>query len=313
MDRGEPVNLVVVGIRGFLGSVIGQHALRTGHRVLGVARSSQPDSSWRGEYLQADAMTFDFAPLLREFGADVVLHAVGSASVGRSFLEPHDDFRASTGPWANVLEGVRRSGSGTATLFLSSAAVYGAPQRLPISENESEQPISPYGFHKVICETLGRSYAASYGLRIAHLRLFSILGPSQRKLLVWQLFEKLRDCPSGGLTLEGTGQETRDYLHEDDVASAALGLAEITRKRPEGGVLTVNVASGVESRVLDVAEMIARSFPDTTIVTGTDTRRGDPPRWRANNERLQSLLPDWKPRPLSAAIDACLAAWRKSD
>lgn len=307
------MKLVVVGVRGFLGSVLGRHALQAGHQVLGVARSSQPDSTWRGEYVQADAVSFDFAPLLREFGADVVMHAAGSASVGRSFLEPHDDFRASTGPWANVLDGVRRSGGGAATLLLSSAAVYGSPQHLPVSEDEPDEPISPYGFHKAICETLGKSYAASYGLRIAHLRLFSTLGPSQRKLLVWQLFDKLRGCPTSRLTLEGTGQETRDYLYEDDVASAALGLAEITRSRREGGVLTVNVASGVESRVLEVAEMVARSVPGATIAPGTSIRRGDPPRWRGNIERLQSLLPDWKPRPLSVAIDSCLAAWRTSE
>jgi UDP-glucose 4-epimerase len=296
------VRLVVVGCRGFLGSVIAGRAAAGGHEVLGIARSSQPDPGFAGHYVQADAAAGDLAPTLRDFAAEAVVHAAGSASVRRSLEEPAEDFRASVVPWVNVLDGIRRSQCGAAALLLSSAAVYGSPARLPAGEDTPVAPISPYGYHKWICETVGREYAACHGLRVAHLRLFSVLGPHQRKLLVWELFQRAK---SGSLAIEGTGEETRDYLHEDDVASAVVALADRHRGRPAGEVLDVNVASGVETRVRDLAALIGG-----TVTVGKSTRAGDPVRWHADITRLKSLLSDWRPRSLAAALESCRAGWR---
>src|SRR5262249_48327157 len=153
--------------------------------------------------------------VIRDFAPDVLLHAAGTASVGGSLRAPFDDLRAALLTWANVLEGVRVSQHRPLLIFPSSAAVYGEVTELPVREDMPVQPISPYGFHKVMCELLAREYAECFDLSIVVCRLFSVFGVDQRRLLVWESFERLSDA-EGPAWLEGTGEESRDYLAVED-------------------------------------------------------------------------------------------------
>jgi UDP-glucose 4-epimerase len=305
------MRILVTGSNGFVGGSVGRYAARAGHEVLGVARASQPTPGWPGAYAQADALASDLAGTVAAFAPDVLLHAAGTASVGASLTAPLDDLRASVMTWANVLDAVRRSGARPLVLFPSSAAVYGDLAELPAREEAAPKPISPYGFHKTACELLAREYAECFRMRVVVCRLFSVSGEAQRRLLVWELFRQF-DGPDPVVWLEGTGEETRDYLHADDVAAALLELSAGLVREEAAGCRVVNVASGEETCVMDLARGVgALVAPAKEVRCRGLARPGDPRRWRADTTLLRTLAPRWQPRPLAERLAQCVAAWRQ--
>jgi UDP-glucose 4-epimerase len=305
------VRVLVTGSRGFIGGSLGRSLAASGHEVLGLGRSSQPSAGWPGGYAQADVASADLTELLDRFRPDAILHAAGPASVSASFTSPHEDLRASLSTWANVLESVRRADVEPAVVLFSSAAVYGEPP-LPAAESGPLAPISPYGFHKAAAELLAREYAECFGLQVLVCRLFSVFGPRQRRLLVWELYERFRG-PDDTVWLEGTGRESRDYLHVDDVAAALEGLlgnAATERERCS----IVNLGRGEETTVSDLAEQLRELLaPEKTVQWRGNARPGDPARWCADTSRLRTLVPAWSPQPLAHGLSECVAAWDRGE
>jgi UDP-glucose 4-epimerase len=305
------MRFLITGCRGFIGGSFGRYAHARGHAVLGLGRTAQPPDDWPGAYFTADVAHADLAGITREFRPDAVFHGAGSASVGASFSAPPEDLRATVQTFSNVLDAVRRSSTSPLVIFPSSAAVYGNPATLPVSEEAPVQPLSPYGFHKAMCELLAQQYAACFGLRLLVCRLFSVYGPAQKRLLVHQLFSQLESA-SPELRLEGTGDETRDYLYIDDLSAATLALAESATLRDGAArCTTVNVASGVATRIGDLATLLAALHGSgKTVVAAGQPRLGDPAQWQASIERLSSLVELSAARTLPGGLAECLAAWR---
>lgn len=306
------MKIVITGSRGFVGSSIGSLAAQVGHEVLGISRATQAPSAWPGKYVSADVVSADLSSVIRDFAPDTIFHGAGTASVSASFAAPLDDLRASALCWANLLEGVRRSGLKPLILFPSSAAVYGQLKSLPVKEDASVDPVSPYGFHKAMCEILGREYANCFGQRILVCRLFSLFGEHQKRLLVWELFQQFAGAENV-VWLQGTGTETRDYLHAADMAAAIVALMEKRASDTSANNYHVlNVASGVETGVLDLAKQVGTLIaPQKEIRCRGVHRSGDPERWQADITRMRALLPDWKPKPLTEGLASCIAHWRK--
>ena len=306
------MKIIVTGSNGFLGSSFGRHAARSGHQVLGIARASQPAPGWPGDHAPADVLSSDLAETIKQFAPDVMLHSAGTASVGASLTSPLDDLRASVMTWANVLDGVRRSGLRPLMLFPSSAAVYGNPSAQPVREEMPSLPISPYGFHKSACELLAREYADCFDSRIIICRLFSLFGAAQRRLFVWEMYQQL---VTGDAELQGTGNEIRDYLHVDDASSAILKLAKAAIARNDADdLLTINVASGNETRMIDMARQIRDLVaPKSEIRCRGHERQGDPNAWCADISRLRALIPEWQPQPLTKMLSECIAVWQNED
>jgi UDP-glucose 4-epimerase len=303
------VRLLITGSRGFIGGSLGRLLARLGHSVLGVGRASQPLQDWPGEYAQADVTHADITKLVYDFHPDAVLHAAGPASVGASFANPQEDLRASLLTLANTLECIRRSGTKPLFVFFSSAAVYGQPARLPVDETQPIAPVSPYGFHKAAGELLAREYSECFGQEILVCRLFSVFGPQQRRLLVWELYEQLR-MPGETVWLQGTGNESRDYLDVEDVGTALEGLLRQGATLAQEGFSIVNVGRGEETSVAGLAEQLRDLVaPEKAVRWRGMPRPGDPQRWCADTTRLRGLVPDWNPRPLPVALEECLQVW----
>jgi UDP-glucose 4-epimerase len=297
-----------------MGSSLGGMAARAGHNLLGISLSSQPERDWVGKHLRADLSCADLAPIIREFKPDVVFHAVGPASVAASFNSPMEDFRIALLTWTHLLDCVRRSGRRPVIFFPSSAAIYGNPSKLPVKEQGCIAPISPYGFHKAACELIGREYAECFNLDLVICRFFSIFGEAQRRLIVWDLYKQFRATRST-VWLEGTGRESRDYLHIRNVGNAFLQLAtKLSHRRTHGSYLTVNIARGEETRILKLAHTLRGIVaPKKRIRCRGAERPGDPFRWCADISLLRSLLPDWQPEPLLQSLDQCILVWRNGN
>lgn len=293
------MRILITGISGFIGGSFGRYAAAQGHTVMGAGRSNL-------------AAPQDFAGLIRDFSPDVLVQAAGSASVSASLEDPLQDFRGSVQTCADYLDAVRRSGHDPLIIIPSSAAVYGNPDSLPVSEAASLQPISPYGFNKAASELVAREYSECFGLKTIICRFFSVFGPAQRRLLVWELYQQLAS-PEKTIWLEGTGNETRDFLYIEDLAAALLGLIDNSQGAARE-CLIVNVASGTETSVLNLAETLGELVaPEKQISCRGNLRKNDPLRWWANIDRLQALLPSWQPRPLRDTLKLCVADWRDAD
>jgi UDP-glucose 4-epimerase len=302
------VRILTTGISGFIGGSFGRYAAQLGHEVMGTGR--MPSSKdWSGLYTPL-AGSDELRALIDDFRPDVVVNAAGTASVGASVEDPLNDFRGSVGTCADLLDAVRGSETRPLVVVLSSAAVYGNPASLPVSEDAPLQPISPYGFHKVMCELLAREYAKCFELKVLVCRFFSVFGPAQRRLLVWELYQQLAG-PEKIAWLSGTGAETRDFLYIDDLSAALLGLIDNFRASASD-YAAVNVAGGDETSVLQLAEMIRDLVaPEKEIRCRGEQRTNDPVHWRADVSRLQTLLPAWKPRTLQEGLADCAKTWNK--
>jgi UDP-glucose 4-epimerase len=235
------------------------------------------------------------------------LHAAGAASVGDSWEAPAGDFVDSVVAWQALLEATRQSELKPKLFLPSSAAVFGDPYRLPIPEGAARRPISPYGFHKLICEQLAEEYAVLWKMPVVICRLFSVYGPRQRRLLVWELVEQILSDGTM-IRLEGTGVEERDYLAVPDIANALDSLA---KRRPSNSLQAFNFGSGTSLRVVDLIEVLQRlTRVQKPVARGRSGRHGDPLHWRADNRRLREALPHWCPRPIEDGLAECLAAWK---
>ncbi len=194
------------------------------------------------------------------------------------------DFRASSVATFETLDSLRRIAPECRFILLSSAAVYGDPARLPVSEQEPASPLSPYGFHKWQCEQLCAEFARVYGMRTISARLFSAYGEGLKRQALWDICSKAMQ--TGGLRLLGVGNETRDFLHASDIARGLEILAE--RADLNGGVY--NLASGVQSEIGAIARWLLEELDiDVTPEFDGVVPRGYPGRWQADISKVLGL------------------------
>lgn len=281
--------LLITGASGFLGGYAGAAFAAEGWSVVGADRNlpeERPHPA-RPVWVAFERLDVSHRDRLREVvqrhAPDLVLHLAAAASVELSAEDPAGDFESQCVPLVRVLETLRRSRSGARFLLVSSAAVYGEPESLPISESASTRPLSPYGFHKLAQEAIVREFAALGGLRGCIARVFSTYGPGLRRLAVWEI---TRRALRGDFALRGSGTETRDYLHAADVARALVRLAETS---PFDGEV-VNVASGEAAALSEVAALVyaALGHPGRRPECENRGRAADPSHWRAEVGVLRS-------------------------
>lgn len=301
--------VLITGCSGFIGRNITRTARARGWVTGGISRLQPAGGDAPDSFYPADIARDDLFQAFEDFAPSTVIHAAGSSSVAQSFNNPLMDFRQSVETWAHVLDAVRTTNANPVVVFLSSAAVYGKVTELPIAESHSRRPLSPYGLHKLMCETLGQGCSTMFGIRMLVCRLFSLVGPDQRRLLPWELFRQFTDPSVEEVVLEGSPDSSRDYLHIDDAASGILDLAAADHPLQDAP-LFVNVASGAEVSVREVARVIGQDLVSSKpiVFRGID-RPGDPKRWRADTTVISKLLPNWSPRHFEQAAKECVSRW----
>jgi UDP-glucose 4-epimerase len=299
-----PRRLLVTGVAGFLGGALAELASTRGLVVAGCDRVPAAGSSSLSSFTECELSPGALDALVRDFQPDFCVHFAGRASVPESVRDPVGDFQAGALPTIATLDSLRRLAPGCRFILASSAAVYGAPESLPITEQHMPRPVSPYGFHKLICEQLCREYHTLYGLRTASVRIFSAYGEGLRKQVVWDILEKVARGPA--LQLQGSSEASRDFIHARDVAEAILLVLE--RGELEGGAY--NVASGRESSIAELARLICHALGAQVEVSFDGiVPPGTPLRWRADIALLSGL--GFSPKvSLERGVEAVTAWWR---
>jgi dTDP-glucose 4,6-dehydratase/UDP-glucose 4-epimerase len=167
---------------------------------------------------------------------------------------------------------------------LSSAAVYGNPEILPVVESVDLKPLSPYGWHKLYAEQVCKEYFYMYNLQTVNLRLFSVYGENLRKQLFWDIFQK--SLRSTNIELFGTGMETRDFIYISDLLEAISCVLRFGLFNGE----SVNIASGVETTIQHAATVFCKALNNKlTLNFNKIVKPGDPLNWKADISLVKSF------------------------
>lgn len=277
---------LVLGASGFIGTYICDALLAGGHTVFGLDIQVNERRPSENRYRHfASPISADLLQLvLTQNKVDVLVYAAGRASVAASFKSPATDFQENVLTFLEVMDAVRQYSPSTFVVFLSSAAVYGDPMKLPVLETDATNPISPYGFHKLQAEKIADEFRTCFGIHSTVLRVFSCYGEGQRKLLFWDLCE--RAMGTNELLLKGRGNESRDFIHVTDLANFVLTL--IAHKHIAAHVY--NVAGGRESSIADVAGLLVKALGvDTRISFEGKANEGNPDNWKADISEMTKL------------------------
>lgn len=279
------MTILITGINGFIGSSLANYFSKLDYNVVGIDCKGGVSNF---NVIEMDMLVEDFDSTLQEIAPDIVIHCAGAASVPFSNEYPHEDFLGNTALVHKLLFSMCKNGfRNRRFILLSSAAVYGQPDVLPISEDAAMNPISPYALHKKMAEDVCSYFINNYNMDIRIARIFSAYGVGLKKQIFWDMHQKIVDF--GEIVLSGTGNESRDFINVCDVCKA-IELIALTDKNKEYYIW--NVANGIDYKMSDVALLFAELWREDKAVNikfTSKVREGDPSNWRADISRLKKL------------------------
>jgi UDP-glucose 4-epimerase len=262
--------------------------------------------------------------ILAEQRIGAIMHFAGSIVVPESVEKPLEYYANNTLA-SHALTSAAVAGGVKHILFSSTAATYGAPERVPIDEEDPKQPINPYGASKLMTERMLADCSAAYDFNYGALRYFNVAGadPNGRTGQIGKgsthLIKVACEAAVGKrdhIAVYGTDYPTadgtciRDYIHVSDLAAAHVAALQWLVEHPHQN-LVMNCGYGKGLSVMEVLDAVDRhtNLPIKRVVEGR--RAGDPPELVAGNARLLQTL-DW--RPAYNDIDAIVAdalAWER--
>lgn len=276
------MKFLIIGSEGFIGKYCVNHFMSLNHEVHGIDVCDISGPNYH--YLKKTSET-DFYVSLLTIEFDVVINCAGNSNVPISFNNPVFDFELNSYETIKILNAIKNCSKPTKYLHLSSAAVYGNPQAIPIMENSRLSPVSPYGYHKMIAEHICMEFVTNFNCNVSIVRPFSVYGPGLKKQMFWDWYLKIIS-KSNHLELMGTGNESRDYIFIIDLVRA---IELIIDKGSFAGEV-YNIASGSETFIKDMAELFF-SFPEHKYEYRFNNflREGDPINWKADISKLRAL------------------------
>jgi UDP-glucose 4-epimerase len=287
------VRALVTGGAGFIGSHLVDRLLADGDSVTVIDDLSTGSSNNVPPEAQLHRVDIGDWNALRDvvtaFRPDVVFHAAAQTDVGRSIREPDFDARVNVVGGLNVLRAAAAAGT-RRVVYASSAAVYGTPERVPVSETHPTRPISDYGSSKLAFEHYLDAYQSRGLIEYAALRYANVYGPRQRsdgEAGVVAIFTR-KMLAGESVTIFGDGTKTRDYVYVADVVEATLRAAN----GPAGVV--ANLGWGREVSDLDLFRDIAAATGYTNAPTYAPDRPGDIARISLDAAVARRVW-DWKP------------------
>jgi UDP-glucose 4-epimerase len=280
-------NALVIGGAGFLGGAVIRELLELGAEVTSLDRDPRGRVDRRAQSVQADVAAGErtLHDLLRSSQFDAVFHMVGTGSVPRSLEHPLGDLTANAGAVLALLEQLRDLPRPPLLVYLSSAAVYGESIGGPMGEDHPLRPVSPYGISKYAGEQYVRLYRRLYGLPSVTARPFSVYGPGQRKLVVYDLLRRL-EAGESPLEIRAPAEVARDLVYGPDAARAVTRLAQ--HAHGDGEVYNLSSGRAVTLRELAATLIEIGGFDAQVRFTG-DLRPGDPLRWEGDPTRAAAL------------------------
>jgi UDP-glucose 4-epimerase len=320
------MNVLLTGGAGYIGSHLVRALQRAGHACIVYDSLVKGHEQGAGDAKLIVANVADGDALraaLAENDIDAVIHLAAFIEAGESVEKPDKYFHNNTIIGMTLLDAMRDTGVAK-MVFSSTAALYGEPERLPISETDRLEPINPYGASKLCVEFMLRAYAGAYNLGFVSLRYFNVAGADPAGDIgedhdpETHLIPLILQVPMGKrekISIFGDDYDTpdgtciRDYIHVCDLCDAHVLAIDAVAG---GEVKVYNLGNGEGFSVKEVIET-ARQVTGHPIPAELAPRRpGDPPRLIASSQKAMSEL-GWSPKFADLGkIIAHAWAWHQS-
>ncbi len=300
------MKLLVTGGAGYIGSVMTAQLIEMGHETTvldNLAKGHRQAIPEKARFIECDLLDLVRLKQILRAGFDGVLHFAAFSLVGESVGQPERYYRNNVVGTLNLLDAMRGARI-PRLVFSSTAAVYGAPEEIPILETAITRPTNPYGGSKLAIDQMIGFEAAAHGLAAVSLRYFNVAGASGKlgevhhpETHLIPLVLRVAMGRREAIEVYGTdyptpdGTAIRDYIHVEDLARAhTLALNQAT----PGEHRIYNMGNGKGFSVLEVIET-ARQVTGVLInAVEVGRRAGDPPVLVASSEKIHKEL-GWHP------------------
>jgi UDP-glucose 4-epimerase len=302
------VRVLLTGGAGFIGSHVADHLLDRGHEVAIVddlstgKRENVPEAT----KLYVRDIRSGCADVFEEFQPQALSHQAAQMDVRRSVREPNFDADVNILGTVRLLQNCVRYGVEKVVFASTGGAVYGEQQEFPAAEDHPQYPVSPYGVSKLAGERYLHFYGVQHGVSYAALRYANVYGPRQDphgEAGVVAIF-------SGNLaagktsTINGSGEQTRDYVYVGDVARA--NVLALEGEAPNGAY---NIGTGIETSVNELYDLMCRLSKRNLPPERGPQPPGEQARSSVDPSRAARLL-NWRPEvDLSTGLKETLRAF----
>jgi len=309
------MRVLVTGGAGYIGSVVAEELLQSGHDVVvldNLSRGHRQAVPKNAELVAGDlADRACLDQLFRSRAIDAVMHFAALIEAGESMKAPEEFFRNNTSNALTLLEAMLAARV-KRFVFSSTAALFGNPGRTPIEEDDPVHPTNAYGESKLLVERMLAWFHQIHGLRYASLRYFNAAGASrpdqgEAHQPETHLIPRILQVALGRaehVNIFGTDYPTpdgtciRDYIHVSDLARAHLlaleGLA-LEKELKNSSPLIYNLGNGHGFSVREVVEVARKITGHPVPVIESPRRAGDPAVLIASSEKIRRDL-GWQPR-----------------
>lgn len=317
------MNILVTGGAGYIGSHTAKALVGSHYRPVVIDDLSTGHThnvKW-GPLVRASLSdTAAVRSVLREHKIEAVVHFAGSALLGESVSQPLAYFQNNVGGTMSLLQAMLDVGVKD-IVFSSTCATYGMPIAVPITEDQPQRPINPYGESKLAIERMLEWMGLARQIRWVALRYFNAAGADPDGELgeehehethliplaigaVLKQRERLQIFGTDYPTPDGTA--IRDYIHVTDLASAHISALQFLNKGGESRAF--NLGTGTGASVLEVIAMVETVAGRKVPSVAAPRRAGDPPVLVASSEMARRML-QWEPS-YSSLETIVETAWR---
>ena len=298
------MKILVVGGAGYIGSHMLKRLQDTDHsvEVLDNLSTGFETNTLDFPFHRCDLADKDHVHSILQSGYDLVMHFASYINVGESYINPQKYYENNVVNTMNLLNCMVDLKI-LNFIFSSTAAVYGEPESIPISEDQKINPVNPYGQTKAIIENVLKDYDNAYGLKSISLRYFNACGAhldgtiGERHNPETHLIPLILQAASGRkdkIKVFGDDYPTkdgtciRDYIHVMDLAEAHLLALEELYKNQTSETYNIGNNQGFSvSEIIKSAEEITQKKINIEIA---DRRKGDPGQLVADNQRIKKKL-----------------------
>lgn len=299
--------ILIAGGAGYIGSHIAYALVQEGYKVIlldSFIHNQKCNPSW-ATVIKADYADLDIlSTIFSTHTIKAVVHCAALIEVGESVTNPAAFYETNVAKTITLLKTMMEYGV-KKCIFSSSCAVYGNPEFLPLTEDHSKKPISPYGKTKLMIEMMLEDFQAAYGLEYICLRYFNAAGAlpehglgeqhdPESHLIPRLLQAALLQLP---FIVYGDDYETkdgtaiRDYVHVLDIAQAHVQALHHLDERKLSD--SFNLGTGYGFSIKEIIEMVEKVCYTKVKTTYAKRRPGDPPKLIADPMRAETIL-NWK-------------------
>lgn len=291
---------LVTGGAGFIGSHVAEAYLAQGDKVwivddLSTGRiENVPDGA---TFLQADVGAESVRSLIVRERFDLINHHAAQINVRTSVTDPVADARTNLTGLLNILEAAREVATERFVFASSGGVIYGEAETVPTPEGAPKEPLSPYGVAKLTGEYYLNYYRQVHGLEYVALRYSNVYGPRQDPMgeagVISIFASRLQNYLP--LVVYGDGEQTRDFIHVDDVVDANLLLSDAVLPELSGlDGPAFHVGTSVASSVNSLASTMEQVFAHRTYRDHQNERAGELRHSVLNTDKIRQM--GWAPR-----------------